>query len=74
MDVLTGREIVVLRLLGQGKSNQEIATALAIGMSTVKSHVHHVLTKLGLPTRTQAALYTSEHGTTNRTHADDRRS
>jgi DNA-binding NarL/FixJ family response regulator len=58
---LTEREVTVLQLLGQGKSNGEIAAALAIGESTVKSHVHHVLTKLGLQSRTQAALYAAEH-------------
>jgi NarL family two-component system response regulator LiaR len=68
---LTDREVAVLRLLGQGKSNQEIAGALAIGVSTVKSHVHHVLTKLRLPTRTQAALYASEHVSDNQHGSDD---
>jgi DNA-binding NarL/FixJ family response regulator len=71
---LTDREGAVLRLLGQGKSNQEIAGALAIGVSTVKSHVHHVLTKLGLQTRTQAALYASEHASADQHRAGDGRS
>ncbi len=54
---LTGRETDVLRLLAQGKSNKEIAAALTIGEKTVKTHVSNVLGKLGVPSRTQAALY-----------------
>jgi len=54
---LTERETEVLRLLAQGMSNQEIAQALIIGEQTVKSHVSHILAKLGVPSRTQAALY-----------------
>jgi two-component system, NarL family, response regulator LiaR len=70
---LTAREVSVLRLLGQGKSNLEIARALAIGESTVKTHVHHLLTKLGVQNRTQAALHASEHGSMDRDRADDAR-
>lgn len=54
---LTERETEVLRLLAQGMSNQEIARTLIIGEQTVKSHVSHILAKLGVPSRTQAALY-----------------
>jgi len=54
---LTERETEVLRLLAQGKSNKEIARALDIAEQTVKTHVSHILDKLGLPSRTQAALY-----------------
>jgi DNA-binding NarL/FixJ family response regulator len=54
---LTGRETDVLRLLAQGKSNKEIAETLFIGQHTVKTHVCHILEKLGVPSRTQAALY-----------------
>jgi len=53
----TERETDVLRLLAQGKSNKEISQALNIGEQTVKTHVSHVLNKLGVPSRTQAALY-----------------
>ena len=54
---LTERETDVLRLLAQGKSNKEIARELHIAEQTVKTHVSHVLDKLGVPSRTQAALY-----------------
>jgi DNA-binding NarL/FixJ family response regulator len=54
---LTERETDVLRLLAQGKSNKEIARELHIAEQTVKTHVSHVLDKLRLPSRTQAALY-----------------
>lgn len=54
---LTGRETEVLRMLAQGLSNKEIAQALIIGEKTVKTHVSNILAKLGVPSRTQAALY-----------------
>jgi NarL family two-component system response regulator LiaR len=59
---LTERETDVLRLLAQGMSNQEIAQALSVGEQTVKSHVSHILSKLGVPSRTQAALYAIRSG------------
>jgi two-component system, NarL family, response regulator LiaR len=54
---LTNREVEVLRLLAMGKSNKEIALELAVGETTVKTHVSNILMKLNLPSRTQAALY-----------------
>ena len=59
---LTERETDVLRLLAQGKSNKEIAYTLNIGEQTVKTHVGHILEKLELPSRTQAALYAINTG------------
>jgi two-component system, NarL family, response regulator LiaR len=56
-DVLTEREKDVLQLLAQGNSNKEISRALNIAEQTVKTHVSHILNKLGTPSRTQAALY-----------------
>lgn len=56
-ETLTERETDVLRLLAQGKANKEIARALGIGEKTVKTHVSNILAKLGVPSRTQAALY-----------------
>ena len=54
---LTERETEVLRLLAKGCSNKEIAQTLSIGEKTVKTHVSNILSKLDVPSRTQAALY-----------------
>ena len=54
---LTERETDVLRLLALGRANKEIALELEIGEKTVKTHVSSILRKLGVPSRTQAALY-----------------
>jgi NarL family two-component system response regulator LiaR len=54
---LTSRETDVLRLLAMGKANKEIAAELHLGETTVKTHVSNILMKLGVPSRTQAALY-----------------
>jgi NarL family two-component system response regulator LiaR len=56
-EALTEREIEVLCLLAHGQSNKEIARNLVIGEKTVKTHVSNILGKLGVPSRTQAALY-----------------
>lgn len=55
-EALTRRESEVLRLLGQGLSNKEIARSLSVGEKTVKTHVSCILVKLGVKSRTQAAL------------------
>ena len=55
-ETLTERENEVLRLLSQGQSNKEIAHHLALGEKTIKTHVSHILVKLGVQSRTQAAL------------------
>ena len=57
VDALTGRETDVLRLLARGQANKEIAVSLHIGDKTVKTHVSNVLAKLGVQSRTQAALH-----------------
>lgn len=59
---LTGREREVLDLIGDGLSNKRIALELGVAEKTVKTHVTHVLAKLGLADRTQAALYVSRLG------------
>ncbi len=54
---LSDRELDVLRLIGIGRSNKQIAQELAITPNTVKTHVSSILGKLGVESRTQAALY-----------------
>ncbi len=58
---LTPREMEVLKLIGEGKTNQEIADELFIGIKTVKTHVSNVLSKLGVEDRTRAAIYAHRH-------------
>jgi NarL family two-component system response regulator LiaR len=58
---LTTREREVLELIGQGFSNKRIARELGVAEKTVKTHVTHVLGKLGVADRTQAALYAARH-------------
>ncbi|MBW3589737.1 MAG: response regulator transcription factor [Actinobacteria bacterium] len=59
---LTPREIDVLQLVGQGHSNSEIAQTLFISETTVKTHVTHILTKLGMRDRVQAVVFAFESG------------
>jgi DNA-binding NarL/FixJ family response regulator len=59
---LTERETDVLRLVARGLANKEIARELHIGEKTVKTHVSNVLLKLGVQSRTQAAIYATQHG------------
>jgi two-component system, NarL family, response regulator LiaR len=61
-DELTPRELEVLRLIARGRSNKRIALELGVAEKTVKTHVSHVLAKLGLSDRTQAALYAVREG------------
>ncbi len=61
-DVLTEREAEVLCLIARGRANKEIATELGIGEKTVKTHVSHLLAKLGVQSRTQAALHAARIG------------
>lgn len=61
-ETLTERETDVLLALTRGLSNSEIAAALFITERTVKAHVSNILSKLGLASRTQAALYALKNG------------
>ena len=61
-DSLTARELEVLRLMAEGRSNQEIADALVISIHTVTNHVKSILSKTGTANRTEAANYAHRHG------------
>lgn len=61
-DDLTKREKEVLLLIGEGKTNNQIAEELYIGLKTVKTHVSNILGKLGVNDRTQAAVYAIRNG------------
>jgi DNA-binding NarL/FixJ family response regulator len=59
---LTPRELEVLGLVGTGRANKEIAAELSIGERTARTHVSNILRKLGLASRTQAALWAVREG------------
>ncbi|WP_078408881.1 response regulator transcription factor [Priestia abyssalis] len=58
---LTAREMEILLLMAQGKTNQEIADELFIALKTVKTHVSNILSKLEVQDRTQAVIYAFKH-------------
>ncbi|MGI1810148.1 response regulator [Priestia sp. TGN 0903] len=58
---LTAREMEILLLMTQGKTNQEIADELFIALKTVKTHVSNLLSKLDVQDRTQAVIYAFKH-------------
>ena len=62
MESLTPREVEVLRLLSQGQTNPQIARNLLVSRGTVKIHVQHIISKLGVSDRTQAAVRAIEAG------------
>jgi DNA-binding NarL/FixJ family response regulator len=67
---LSERELAVLRLLGRGAGNREIAEALALTEGTVKNYISSILAKTGLHDRTQAALYAVRHNLTDRDNGE----
>ena len=62
LDRLTPRELDVLRLIGRGLANKRIAAELRVSEKTVKTHVGHLLAKLGVTDRTQAAVLALHEG------------
>ena len=59
---LTEREVEVLRLVAEGRSNPDIARALVLSQKTVERHLSNIFVKLDVPSRTAAAAYAHEHG------------
>ncbi len=64
LDILTDREREVATLIGQGKTNSEIAAELVLSKRTVETHSSHILTKLGLTNRAQIMRWALDHGLT----------
>ena len=62
LEPLTEREIDVLKLIGRGLGNKEIAGELFLSVKTVKTHTANIFAKLELSNRTQAAIYAIRHG------------
>jgi DNA-binding NarL/FixJ family response regulator len=59
---LTGRQVEILRLISEGKSDRDIAAALGVSEHTVHRHVANILLRLDLPTRAAAAAYSASRG------------
>jgi DNA-binding NarL/FixJ family response regulator len=66
LDLLTAREREVLGLIGQGRTNAEIARELFVGEGTVKTHINHVFTKLNLRDRAAAIIFAYDHNLIDR--------
>jgi DNA-binding NarL/FixJ family response regulator len=66
LDALTSRELEVLTLIGQGKTNGEIAAGLFVSEGTVKTHINHLFTKLRLRDRAAAVVFAYDHGLVRR--------
>jgi len=62
LDELTNRELEVLALVSKGRRNWEIAQELCISEATVENHLHNIFGKLGVSSRTAAAIYALQSG------------
>jgi len=60
--LLTDRELAILRMLGSGRTNQEISARLSLSIGTVKNHISSILSKLDVRDRTQAGLFAQQAG------------
>jgi NarL family two-component system response regulator LiaR len=69
-EALTEREIEVLRMVAQGKSNRQIADELVLSIGTVRAHLSNILGKLHLASRTQATLFALKEGLASLDDAD----
>ncbi|WP_286677646.1 response regulator transcription factor [Candidatus Aquicultor secundus] len=61
-ELLTDRELGVLKLAAQGKTNKEIADELSLSVRTIESHVGHIFNKLGVGSRTEAVILALKKG------------
>lgn len=61
-EALSQREVEILELLATGRTNQQLAAELFISQATVKTHLNHIFTKLGVATRTEAVAAARTHG------------
>lgn len=59
--LFSNRELAILQLLGEGKSNKEIAQSLHLSQGTVRNHLSNIFCKLDVRDRTQAALWVQQH-------------
>ena len=59
---LTRRERQIARLVAHGRSNREVAEELVVGVRTVETHLEHIFRKLAVKTRTEVAVWASQHG------------
>lgn len=61
LDQLTAQELKILEQIGQGRTNRQIAEAMFLAEKTIKNYVSSLLAKLGLESRTQAAIFATKH-------------
>ena len=65
MEALTSTEVKIAYLIGDGRSNPDVAERLFMSRNTVQTHVSHILAKLGVSTRVQAAAVAHRRGLTS---------
>jgi len=73
LDTLTSREREVLALIGQGKTNSEIARELVVGEGTIKTHINHLFMKIQLRDRAAAVVFAFDHDLVTPSPGQDRR-